>query len=241
MTANDKQYLDTLRMLLDECRTEGSQHATGSRVVAEICGYMKEFSPDGHITGTNEKYVKHELEWYLSEDLRIKGHAGIGSNKVWQQCATEDGHVNSNYGWCLFSQENGMQFSHALEELHNNPKSRQAVMIYTRPSIHKEKDDYIHARYDMLCTMYTQLLVRDGKLNMHVHMRSNDVWTGLRNDLAWQQYVYSMALEKLDTLFFPRLKKGRILWMADSLHMYERNLKDCEKWLSDMDKEQADA
>lgn len=232
MTENDKQYKLLLEQLLDNLK-DGPASPTGSRIVAELRGAVATFTPEEHISGTNEKYVKDELAWYLSQDLNITGHKGIGSNKIWKACATEYGHVNSNYGWCLFSDENGSQFSSALSELYKNPETRQACMVYTRPSIHREKDDGLHARYDMICTMYTHLLVRDNKLYMHVHMRSNDVWSGLRNDLAWQQWVYQQAYEGLRGLFLPKLEKGSILWIADSLHLYERNLEQAREWMEE--------
>lgn len=230
---NDAMYGILLDELISHAGDRNDVSPTGSRVLSEALGRAALFKPDVHIYGTNEKYVQDELDWYLSQDLSIAGHKGIGSNKIWKACAAEDGHVNSNYGWCIFSEENGSQYSHAMEELYKNPYTRQAVMIYTRPSIHKEKYDGLHARYDMICTMYTQLLVRNNVLYMHVHMRSNDVWNGLRNDLAWQQWVYSQAYEGLRGLFMPYLKKGHILWFADSLHLYERNLEQAKEWLSD--------
>ncbi len=197
----------------------------------EIVGLQAEFSSVGHIAGTSESYVRHELDWYKSMDLCIDGHEGIGDNKVWRSCATPAGFVNSNYGWMVWSTANGRQFDRCLEALVEDPGTRQAVMVYCRPFMHDEAKDGIHARYDMPCTMYVQLLVRDRQLHMHVHMRSNDAWYGMRNDLAWQQTVFSLMLDKLRGRLDAGLGGGKVLWNCGSLHLYERNLGQAEEWL----------
>lgn len=193
------------------------------------------FMPDQIIEGTSESYIKHELEWYLSQDLCIKGHEGIENNKVWQSCASRLGFVNSNYGWCIFSDQNGNQFEYAVRSLCRDLFTKQAVMIYTRPSIHKECCDAVHANYDMICTCYTNTMVRDNKLIHIVHMRSNDVWRGLKNDLAWQQYVQNRILDKCREYApdkFRNVQLGPIHWHADSLHIYEGDIHTVKKYLS---------
>lgn len=204
-----------------------------SKLVAyEWRGAYLTFEPHEHIEGTNESYVKHELEWYKSQDLCITGHAGIESNKIWQSCATEDGHINSNYGWCIFSKENGSQFEKAVDALRTDPLTRQACMYYTRPSIHEEWNDGKHAKHDMICTCYVSMLLRDGLLEYNVHMRSNDAWHGLRNDLAWHQYVQEQAVKELKAAGI-ECACGQIRWFADSLHIYKNKLRIIKEYLND--------
>lgn len=179
------------------------------------------------IPGTNTKYVANELAWYTSQDLCIKGHKGIENNKIWQSCATRDGMVNSNYGWCIFSKENGTQFAHAINALIDNKSSRQSCCYYTRPSIHDECHDDVHAHYDMICTPYTQHFIRQNRLEYIVNMRSNDAWYGLRNDLEWHKYVYERMFDLLKKQY-PELIPGHIHWNAGSIHIYDRNIKDAK-------------
>ena len=62
------------------------------------------------IFGTvNEDYVKRELEWYRSLSLNVNDIPG-GAPAIWQQVADANGFINSNYGWCIYSAENGNQF-----------------------------------------------------------------------------------------------------------------------------------
>lgn len=198
----------------------------------EIIGARMEFLPHQHIEGVSEEYIKHELEWYNSQDLNIKGHPGIENNKVWKSCATPEGNVNSNYGWCIYSIENNNQFNRCIESILKDNMTKQAVMIYSRPNINEEWNDNIHASHDMICTIYTSAILRDGELVLLVHMRSNDIWYGLRNDLAWQQHVQEEIVSCLNAAGV-ECKCGMIIWNADSLHLYDRNYGEARTYLQE--------
>lgn len=226
--SNTSLYKRTLRRLFESRVPCENNYG----IAYEIIGYSEIFKPVGVIDGTSLEYIEHELDWYNSQDLNINGHKGIENNKVWKKCATEDGHVNSNYGWCIFSKENGEQFENAVKAIVSDINTKQACMYYTRPSIHKEFNDGIHARRDMICTCYTSTLLRCGVLHHNVHMRSNDVWYGLRNDLAWQQHVAEKMVDRLRSeglLIYNTI----IHWFADSLHLYERNVMDARKMIEE--------
>ena len=225
--SNTQIYADTLYTCLNMPCAKNKHF-----ICCEILGAKIKFLPHKHIKGASEAYIKHELEWYQSMDLNIKGHDGIENNKVWQSCATDKGNINSNYGWCLFSKENYEQFDNAIKSVAANNMTKQAVMIYSRPSIHYEWNDNVHAKKDMICTVYVSALLRDKKLHWHVHMRSNDIWFGLRNDLAWQQWVQEQFVEKLNAMSI-KCKCGDILWFADSLHLYDKNYDLARKFLEE--------
>lgn len=190
----------------------------------------------GDIRKTQISYCKHELEWYLSQDLHIKK---IGKYaKIWRDVAASDGTVNSNYGWAIFSDENYNQFDHCLNELRENPESRRGVMIYNRP---KMWYDYNRdGMSDFMCTFATQHMIRDygygPRLVSIVNMRSNDLIYGFFNDFYWQCWVHSYLLTKLQNTpnnkFLSDLKSGKMIWIANSLHVYERHF-DMVKKMSD--------
>lgn len=198
----------------------------------ELLGVKIKFNPNELIDGASKEYIKHELEWYQSRDLNIKGHEGIETNKVWQSCATDEGKVNSNYGWCIWSEDNYKQFEKACESIIQDNMTKQAVMIYSRPNINEQWNDDIHAHHDMICTIYTSALLREGELQYHVHMRSNDIWFGLRNDLAWQQHVQQQMVRYLRDKNI-QCEAGDIIWFADSLHLYSRNYGSARTFLQD--------
>ena len=182
---------------------------------------------------TPKKYVKAELDWYKSMDLSIIGHEGIESNPTWQSCCTQDDkkEVNSNYGWCVFSEENGSQYDNCLEVLKKDKTTRNAIIIYNRPSIYKEyKRDGMH---DMICTLYSHFFIRNNKLYMVHQMRSNDIRFGfICSDLAWNCFVYQNMYEDLKETY-PDLEVGVIRWTSDSMHLYSRHFDDLKKFVEE--------
>lgn len=180
---------------------------------------------------TPKKYVKAELDWYKSMDLSIIGHEGIESNPTWQLCCTKDEkkEINSNYGWCVFSEENGSQYDNCLEVLKKDKTTRNAIIMYNRPEIYKDyKRDGMH---DMICTMYSHFFIRHNRLYMIHNMRSNDVRYGfICSDLAWNCFVYQNMYEDLKSTY-PDLEVGTIIWTSDSMHLYSRHFEDLKNYV----------
>jgi thymidylate synthase len=167
------------------------------------------------IFGTvNEEYVARELEWYKSMSLNVNDIPG-GPPAIWKMVATPDGFINSNYGWCIYSKENGFQYDNVVKQLKANPDSRRATMIYNRPSMHVDYNK--DGMSDFMCTNSVQYLIRDGKVNALVYMRSNDAVFGYKNDFAWQEYVLKCVCDDLN------LPMGSIYWNVASLHVYSRH------------------
>lgn len=180
---------------------------------------------------TPKKYVKAELDWYKSMDLSIIGHEGIESNPTWQSCCTKDEkkEINSNYGWCVFSEENGSQYDNCLEVLKKDKTTRNAIIMYNRPEIYKDyKRDGMH---DMICTFMSHFFIRKNKLYMIHNMRSNDVRYGfICSDLAWNCFVYQNMYEDLKSTY-PDLEVGTIIWTSDSMHLYSRHFDDLKNFV----------
>lgn len=180
---------------------------------------------------TPKKYVKAELDWYKSMDLSIIGHEGIESNPTWQLCCTKDEkkEINSNYGWCVFSEENGSQYDNCLEVLKKDKTTRNAIIMYNRPEIYKDyKRDGMH---DMICTFMSHFFIRNNRLYMIHNMRSNDVRYGfICSDLAWNCFVYQNMYEDLKSNY-PDLEVGTIIWTSDSMHLYSRHFDDLKNYV----------
>lgn len=201
---------------------------TGDRVL-ELIGTTF-IADDDFIFGTpNHDYIADEISWYYSmsrkpEDLKK-------TPKIWENITDRHGYVNSNYGWCLFSNRhtntyghNHDQYAEVLETLKRHPSSRQAVAIYTRPSMHK--DAFEDGMSDFMCTNTVQYFIRNNKLDVVVNMRSNDAVFGYKNDFAWQNHIQQKLAEELG------IESGTIYWQTGSLHVYERHFKFVEEWIS---------
>lgn len=173
----------------------------------------------------NSKYIQKEIGWYMSRSLNIKD-MDPPIPKMWTDIASDEGLVNSNYGFLVFDQANHNQYSNCFTELRTNKWSRRAVMIYTRPSIWNEYKH--HGMSDFICTNTVQYFIRRGlgdnsdRLFAKVDMRSNDAWSGYRNDYAWQMFVFNSLFNSLKK-HYPDLLRGAIIWNCGSLHLYERN------------------
>ena len=166
---------------------------------------------DNHIAETHRKwnpgYAMREWLWYLSGDpsaVEISKYAPI-----WKNMMDEDGNVRSNYGWQWRRND---QLEKVIKLLQDKPDTRKAtISIYDG----KEIDTYSK---DTPCTYAVQFTVLDGKLNMSVLMRSNDLWYGFCND----QFCFSM-LQK-DVADILQLEVGTYFHFAHNLHLYNDKL-----------------
>jgi thymidylate synthase len=97
----------------------------------------------------------------------------------------------------------------------NDPSSRQAVTTIWDPNYDRTVPN---APRDLPCTVALQFLYRDSALQLHTHMRSNDVVMGVSYDFfQFTQLQLAMA----DLL---QVQVGSYHHHATSLHMYSRDL-----------------
>ena len=168
----------------------------------------------------NYDYFNKELKWYYSESLNVYDIDSIPP-KQWMMCANKDGNINSNYGWCVFSKDNGYQYRNCKRKLIEDPHTREAIMIYNRPSM--QYDYNKDGMHDFMCCQNVQYFIneRDGKsyLDCIVNFRSNDAIFGFNNDALWMQHIQQkLALEL-------KCEVGIMYWNAGSLHIYEKHFK----------------
>lgn len=202
-----------------------------------------------------EPYQTNELEWFISQSRSIedlKSFAGF-IPKIWQDIADLDGIVNSNYGWCCLSEENGSQFYNAMKHLEKDKNSRRAIMIYNRPSMHKDwanerivksgfegfeigdyswhnmtNLEYSRILGDFMCCQNNHFIIRENKLVMTVHMRSLDAVYGYNADYIWFEWIFNKAVQYLKKTY-EDLERGEMVIYADSVHVYERHYEDLKK------------
>ena len=169
----------------------------------------------------NSDYILKELDWYVSESLNVHDMSPPVP-KIWQQIASNDGYINSNYGYMIFNQDNYSQYENALTTMINDLHTRRCIMIYTRPSMHYDYNE--DGMSDFTCTNSVQYLYRDGKIHAIVNMRSNDAIFGYNNDYAWQEYVLKRFVEDVRQHYHgAKIEQGNIYWNAASLHVYENH------------------
>lgn len=106
------------------------------------------------------------------------------------------------------------QLPYVVQNLRDDPDSRQAVVTIWRPSPPATKD--------VPCTVALQFLLRGGRLMLHTMMRSNDLYLGVPYDVPLfcrlQHYVASLL----------GVEVGRYYHTAGSLHVYERDFESLD-------------
>lgn len=158
----------------------------------------------------SEKYLLAELKWYWSGDNSCKTIGQFA--KLWL-AITDDGETsNSAYGYILQKKYGFNQIEQIIELLKKDPTSRRAVLNISDPSINRITTK------DMQCTVAIQFLVRNGKLEETVYMRSNDVYFGLPYD-----YVYFVSIAKYIASKLG-VELGTYTHHATSMHMYNRDI-----------------
>lgn len=205
---------DIRQHFIDELAAENFvTDKTGVKTI-EMIGATFEANEPTIFGELNHDYIQRELDWYKSKSLYVKDIPGK-TPAIWEQVACKDGKINSNYGWAIWSEENGGKYWKVLNELRKNPNSRRAVMIYTRPNMWEDYNE--NGRSDFICTNAVQYMVRDDTLVAVVQMRSNDVVFGYRNDFAWQDHVVKLLAVTLG------YDKTKTIWHVGNLHVYSRH------------------
>ncbi len=103
----------------------------------------------------------------------------------------------------------------AYEILKKNPDDRRAVVTMF------DSGDAVEAKLgewrDIPCTMTMQFLLRAGKLNMILSMRSNDVWLGTPYDVFCFTQIQCLMAAALG------VEVGVYTHVCGSLHLYDKN------------------
>lgn len=204
MVVNDIRDAFMQKLQYKEFNDSGLLEIIGASFIAD----------ENTIFGTpNYDYISKEIMWYKSKSLNV--YDMHNPPKIWKDIASKEGMINSNYGWCIFSEDNHRQYAKVVQHLRSNPNTRQATMIYTRPTMHE--DSIIDGMKDFICTNAVTYELRNGVLHCIVQMRSNDAVYGYKNDYAWQSHVLTQLCNDLS------VEKGNIHWQVASLHIYPRH------------------
>jgi len=119
------------------------------------------------------------------------------------------------YGRRLIT-EDCNQFDQVIEKLKSDKDSRQAVM-----TIFDAKQDFVKTK-DVPCTVDFQFFNRNDKLNMIVHMRSNDVYFGFPNDVFNFTMIQEMIAHEIG------IDVGTYTHIANSFHLYKEHFEKAD-------------
>lgn len=204
-----KNAQEAFESLYDEIDSKGFQNGNGTKKLTNI-GFKILNPLDNKINTPFRKwslnYALREFEWYMSANRSVEEIKKFAP--IWDKMHGGNNIVNSNYGYQWKRNE---QLRKAIDQLKADNNSRQAwITIFDG----KEKDDY---QYDTPCTLNVGFAIENGKVNMTVLMRSNDLWYGFCNDqFCFSQLLDAVALEL-------GLEVGWYYHFASDLHIYEKH------------------
>lgn len=135
-----------------------------------------------------------------------------GSNDVGRILAYNSklsSYLNSNQTFdANYSERFHYWFAYIIGLLTKDPDSRQAVIsLYGTQDRHDSKD--------IPCTLTLQFMIREGKLNLIVNMRSNDVLWGVPYDVQSFCFIQEMIAACL------KIPVGYYAHHVGSMHIYE--------------------
>ncbi len=116
----------------------------------------------------------------------------------------ETGEIEAPYGLLVKD-----QVPRVIEMLKEDPDSRQAVLTIYNGHEHQK------SMLNVPCTCLLQFFVRDGKLELIVYMRSNDLWWGTPYDV----YQFTAMQELIGAAL--EMDLGTYTHIAGSGHIYE--------------------
>ena len=162
------------------------------------------------------RYAVGELAWYLSGSNKVKDIVQYA--KKWADISDDGETNNSAYGYRIFNKFGFDQWEYVKDLIRKDPNTRQAV-------IHIKDASNIPTK-DTPCTVYLQFFLRNNKLNLSVHMRSNDIWMGVPYDM------FSFCFLQVKMAMELGVEIGSYTHYAGSLHMYQRDYDTAKKNLS---------
>lgn len=136
--------------------------------------------------------------------------------------------VNGAYGLRLFGQRNLDQVSNVISLLNENPQSRRAVIqLFNAEDVRDSIGKTPETRPEVPCTCSLQFLIRNAKLHLIVHMRSNDAYKGLSHDI----FAFTMLQELIARRIGCQL--GQYRHVVGSLHLYTPDLPRVQQYIDE--------
>ena len=220
-----QQYLDLMRLVVEEGAQKGDRTGTGTM---SVFGHQMRFDlAAGFPLVTTKKLhlrsIIHELLWFLAGDTNVKY---LNDNKVsiWDEWADENGNLGPVYGaqwrsWPTSSGDTVDQISQLIHDIKTNPNSRRLIVsAWNVPEIEKMALPPCHCLF--------QFYVADGKLSCQLYQRSADIFLGVPFNIA------SYALLTLMIAQATGLKPGDFVHTFGDAHLYNNHLDQAAEQLA---------
>jgi thymidylate synthase len=220
-----KQYLDLLRLVLDQGKFKADRTGTGTYSVfgAQARFPLREGFPLLTTKKLHLKSIIYELLWFLRGDTNVK-YLNENGVTIWDEWANEEGDLGRVYGaqWCDWRTTEGRsinQIDRVIEQIKKNPDSRRLIVsAWNVGEIEKMALPPCHAMF--------QFFVQEGELSCQLYQRSADLFLGVPFNIA------SYALLTLMVAQVCGLKPGTFVHTFGDLHLYSNHLEQARLQLT---------
>jgi thymidylate synthase len=176
----------------------------------------------------NLAYCIAEIIWYLSGSNSVKWIARY--SPFWLGVSDDGVTANSAYGSRIFRQNDALgfdivQWETVKQHLIDDPFTRRAVIHIKTPA------DNDPSSKDIPCTLDLQFILREGRLNMFVNMRSSDLIFGIGNDIPAFTFFQELMANELG------VEVGTYSHKSNSLHVYPRHYEMVSSIVNELDAE----
>jgi thymidylate synthase len=220
-----KQYLDLLRLVLDEGKFKADRTGTGTY---SVFGAQARFPLQGGfpVLTTKKLHLRsiiHELLWFLKGDTNIR-YLNENGVTIWDEWADEKGDLGRVYGaqWCDWRTADGRsinQIDRVIEQIKKNPDSRRLIVsAWNVGEIETMALPPCHAMF--------QFFVQEGELSCQLYQRSADLFLGVPFNIA------SYALLTMMVAQVCGLKAGTFVHTFGDLHLYSNHLEQARLQLT---------
>jgi thymidylate synthase len=219
------QYLDLLRLVLNEGKFKADRTGTGTY---SVFGAQTRFPlANGFPVLTTKKLhlksIIYELLWFLRGDTNVKFLNDHGVT-IWNEWADSEGNLGRVYGaqWCDWRTADGRsinQIDRVIEQIKKTPDSRRLIVsAWNVGEIEQMALPPCH-------TMF-QFFVQDGELSCQLYQRSADLFLGVPFNIASYALLTLMVAQVCD------LKPGTFVHTFGDLHLYSNHLEQAKLQLT---------
>jgi thymidylate synthase len=212
-----RQYLDLLRLTLEQGSTKTDRTGTGTRAVF---GHQMRFDLRAGfpLVTTKKLHLKsmvHELLWFLRGESNVAYLREHGVT-IWDEWADASGELGPVYGvqWRRWRAADGRtidQIAAAAELLRRDPHSRRIVVsAWNVGELEQMALTPCHALF--------QFYVADGRLSCQLYQRSADVFLGVPFNIASYALLTHMMAHQAN------LEIGEFIWTGGDCHLYSNHL-----------------
>lgn len=233
-----KQYLDALRIVLEE--GEASSDRTGTGTISRFGMQCRYRMADGFPLVTTKRLhlrsIVHELLWFLSGDTNIRYLKENGVS-IWDEWADASGDLGPIYGrqWrrfptlgeevpqpdgrVLFTRGSVDQIATLIEAIRATPDSRRLIVSAWNPG------DVDRMALPPCHTLW-QVRIASGRLHLQLYQRSADMFLGVPFNIA--SYALLLAMLAQVTGYEP----GDFVHSIGDAHIYANHVEQVRTQLA---------